>query len=194
MAELQRLGSEGNGLHTTRADLVNGRCLGALRAASRQSDLTCWALAKTSRDDIAEVDLLDELRVQLDVVQSLLSGDGTQLDAAQRLETALEGANGRPCSGDDDDFIWGVERLDDASGEKVGGCGQSTLQDPSKTSSATRNPLTMIDLVNWVERRGRMEEEDRLINRCIVSDGRFLYLCKVRALRAFGSGCLIRLC
>lgn len=82
VTELQRLSGKGNGLHTACADLVNGRCLSALRAASSQRYLTCWALAKTSSDDIAEVDFLDELGVQLDVVQGLFSSDGAQLDGS----------------------------------------------------------------------------------------------------------------
>lgn len=102
---------EGDGLHAGRADLVDGRRLGAFWASGGEGDLPRGALSKAGRDDIAKVDLLDELGVELDVVQGLLGGDRAQLGTGERLERALERAYRRASCRDDDDLVGLVERL-----------------------------------------------------------------------------------
>jgi hypothetical protein len=62
-------------------------------------------LADTSLDDVAKVDLLHDGRVDVLGFKGMLEGDGSKLGRRQGLERAVDGANGGPGGGDDDNFV-----------------------------------------------------------------------------------------
>lgn len=106
---LDGLSSKGNGLHAAGANLVDGGCVGALLEACTEGNLTSRRLADTSLDDIAEVDLLHDSRVDVLGLKSMLEGDRTKLGGREGLQGSVDRANGGPGSRDDDNFV-GLEK------------------------------------------------------------------------------------
>lgn len=111
MPELDVLRSDHDRLHSRRADLVDRGGIGALRKASTKRYLTSWALADACRDDIAKVDLVDKLRLDLAALESSLDRDDTQLRSGQGLQCALEGSNWSAGGRNDHDLVGAGKRL-----------------------------------------------------------------------------------
>lgn len=92
------------------AHLVDGRGLGRVGAADAKGDLPRRALADARLQDIAEVDVLDLVRLDAGIVEGLFGGDDTELGSGELLEDAVEAADGRAGGRDNDDLGQGGRR------------------------------------------------------------------------------------
>ena len=108
---LNALGGEHDRLETTGADLVDCSRIGTRAHARAEGDLTGGGLADTSLDDIAEVDLLDELRLDTRLLERVLQGNDTKLGGREGLQRTVDRSHRRPGRSDDDGFVTGLGGL-----------------------------------------------------------------------------------
>lgn len=107
VAEPDLLGTDDDALEAGRADLVDGRRVCLFRDPSKKSSLACGGLAYTGLEDISDKDLLDCGRRDLRVFDGLFDRDRAELWSGERLEGAVERADGCTSSPDDVDFVVG---------------------------------------------------------------------------------------
>lgn len=104
MASFNGLCSKHDGLHSTRADLVDCGRIGGWAETCLERDLTRWGLADTGLDDIAEVEFLDDAGINVLGCECVLEGLGSKFGGLERLQGAIEGASRRPRRSDNDGF------------------------------------------------------------------------------------------
>jgi hypothetical protein len=105
VAELDTLGSKHDGLHAACADFVDGGGIRGGAHAGAKSGLTSRRLANTGLYDIAEVDLLDDGRIDIFGLESVLQSSSTELGSGEGLEGTVERASGGAGGGDNDGFV-----------------------------------------------------------------------------------------
>ena len=99
------MGSEHDGLETARADLVDRRRVGPRRHAGAESDLACGGLADASLNDVAEVDLLDDIGADTRLLERVLERNNAKLGCSKSLECAVDGPDGSAGRSNDDGLV-----------------------------------------------------------------------------------------
>lgn len=112
IATLDSLGSKHDGFHAAGTDLVDGGGIGAGLETSGEGDLTSRGLADTSLDDVSEVDLLNDGRIDVLGLESVLQGDSPELSSGEGLQGSIDGTDGCAGGRNDDNFVVGLEMVD----------------------------------------------------------------------------------
>lgn len=107
VTKLDSLRSEHDGLHAASADLVDGGGIGAGLKTGTKGDLTSRRLADASLDDVSEVDLLNNGRVDVLGFECVLEGDDAKLGRVESLQRSIDRANGCARRRDNDNFVVG---------------------------------------------------------------------------------------